>query len=63
MNGPEMVDRILEEKPSMKVLFMTGYSASEALPQHMHKRFGMISKPFTLEGLATAVRDCLVKCR
>ena len=63
MNGPGMVDTILEEKPSMKVLFMTGYSASVVLPTHLHKRFAVIEKPFTPESLARAVRECLESCR
>ncbi len=62
MSGPEMVDRILQENASVKVLFMTGYSVSSVLPDSYRKRFGVLGKPFTTDSLAEAVRRCLDGC-
>jgi DNA-binding NtrC family response regulator len=59
MSGPEMVDRILKERPAVKVLFMTGLGGSEVLPAHYRKRFPVLAKPFTPAVLHGAVRDCL----
>jgi two-component system, cell cycle sensor histidine kinase and response regulator CckA len=58
MSGPEMVDCILREKASVKVLFMTGYDPVTLLANH-HRRFGVIGKPFTIDVLARTVRECL----
>ena len=59
MSGPEMVDRILQEKESVKVLFMTGCSDATVLPDRHRKRFSVLGKPFTLEALTQAVRRSL----
>src|SRR5258708_29911276 len=57
VSGPEMVARILKERHSVKVLFMTGgYSA--VLPAH-YKRFPILEKPFTSQSLLSSVRKCL----
>lgn len=59
MSGPEMVDRILRQKASVKVLFMTGYGAQATLPNLSETQFSVIQKPFTTALLARKVRDCL----
>ncbi|MFN7997357.1 MAG: response regulator [Bryobacteraceae bacterium] len=59
MSGPEMVECILREKSSMKVLFMTGYNARDKLPDWQRNRFEVLGKPFTAQALANAVRRCL----
>jgi two-component system, cell cycle sensor histidine kinase and response regulator CckA len=59
MSGPEMVNRIRRQKASVKVLFMTGYGAPSGLPNPRQHRFGVILKPFTMETLTRAVRQCL----
>jgi len=60
LSGPEMIDRILEMRPAMKVIFMTGYGA-DTLPPHQVKRFDVLEKPFTIPGLLDAVRDGLAQ--
>ena len=59
LSGPEMIDRILEKRPAMRVIFMTGYGA-DLLP-HQVKRFSVLEKPFTIPGLLGAVRNGLEK--
>lgn len=63
MTGPEMVERILEHQPAVKVLFMTGYNASNVLPPSQAKRYAVLGKPFSSTTLVKAVRDCLENCR
>jgi two-component system cell cycle sensor histidine kinase/response regulator CckA len=59
MSGPEMVDRILLQKASVKVLFMTGYGALNPSPSPRQQQFGVILKPFTPDTLTRRVRECL----
>jgi CheY-like chemotaxis protein len=59
MSGPEMVDRILQLKASIKVLFMTGYDAPTGLPTLRQQQFGVLLKPFTQAALVRRVRECL----
>jgi two-component system cell cycle sensor histidine kinase/response regulator CckA len=62
MTGPEMVQKILGDKPAVKVLFMTGYGREFTLPARSEKRFAVVHKPFTAAGLVQAVRECLSQC-
>ena len=62
MSGPEMVEMILRQRPNVKVLFMTGYSAIAVLPDLYSKRYGVLGKPFTPAALLHAVRNCLLEC-
>jgi PAS domain S-box-containing protein len=60
MTGPEMVERIRPLRPSIKVLFMSGYS-EQALKRHhdLELAGGYLQKPFSAEALATRVRKAL----
>lgn len=60
MTGPEMVERIRPLRPSIKVLFMSGYS-EQALKRHRDLELagGYLQKPFSAEALATRVRKAL----
>jgi PAS domain S-box-containing protein len=60
VNGPALADRLLSERPPLKVLFMSGY-AEEAIERHGAVRPGtdFIQKPFTASMLAAKVRDVL----
>ena len=60
LSGPEMIDRILEIRPAMRVIFMTGYGIDNLLT-HQVKRFSVLEKPFTIPGLLGAVRNGLEK--
>ena len=59
MSGPQMVDRLLQLKASVKVLFMTGYGAPVGLPSQRQQHFGVLLKPFTPAVLTRRVRECL----
>ncbi len=57
MNGIELAEHILEEKPGTKVLVMSGLPDSLALAAK--KGYSYIEKPFTLTTLTERVREIL----
>jgi len=60
MSGRELVRRLLQERPAVRVLYMSGYS-DEAVAQHGVLDVGtsFIAKPFTPTTLAAKVREVL----
>lgn len=60
MSGAELYDKLLEEKPGVKVLLSSGYSldgqASEILDRGCN---GFIQKPFHMNELALKIRNIL----
>jgi PAS domain S-box-containing protein len=62
MNGLELSDRLRELRPSLRVLFMSGYSDNPAMNRSSPgARVDFIPKPFTADGLAGKVRALLEK--
>jgi CheY-like chemotaxis protein len=60
MNGRELADRLVETNPSMKVLFMSGYTADEALRAAVRSgRSAFLQKPFFLSELSSKLRELL----
>ncbi len=60
VSGVEMASMAQTENPSMKVLFMSGYSESEVLRHGVQTRtMKLLRKPFTMEELIQAVRESL----
>ena len=58
LSGGEVAARILELVPGQPILFVSGYSESEAINRaapHAH----MLAKPFKPDALDAAVRDAL----
>lgn len=60
MNGKELYDRLTVLIPGLKVLFMSGY-ADEVIAQHGVLMTGLplLQKPFTVQTLASRVREVL----
>lgn len=60
LSGRELSERITAIEPSIKVLFMSGYT-NDAVVNHgvLDGATWFIQKPFTLEALATRVREVL----
>jgi DNA-binding LytR/AlgR family response regulator len=60
MNGRQMADAGRVTRPELKVLFITGY-AENAVISHGHLEPGMhlLSKPLTMEMLASRIRDLI----
>ncbi|MEZ4410627.1 MAG: response regulator [Polyangiales bacterium] len=55
MGGRELVGRLRPLRPSTRVVFMSGYTDGPV----GHDGAPLVTKPFTVEGLARAVRDAL----
>lgn len=60
LSGKEVADRLLELRPAIRVLFMSGYT-DEAMVQHgvLDANVDFIQKPFTWIALTRKVRDVL----
>jgi len=56
MNGPDAVRRIRESRPSVKVIYLSGYTES-VVPEGSDL---LITKPITPEGLIQAIHNCLM---
>lgn len=60
MNGRECVDRLVELRPGLRSLFMSGYTETAvARSGVLDTDTNFIQKPFTMQSLATAVRQAL----
>ncbi|GMV66512.1 MAG: hypothetical protein AMXMBFR75_23080 [Candidatus Hinthialibacteria bacterium] len=60
MNGPELARRLMEIRPELKCLYMSGYTADViAHRKILEKDVHFIQKPFSIETLAAEVRAAL----
>jgi len=60
MSGPQMVERLRESRPDVRVLYMSGYTG-DVIAKHglLDTKSAFLPKPFTLEELARMVRSVL----
>ena len=56
MSGPEMVRRIQQYRPAVKILFMTGYHPSDV---NFPPACGVLRKPFSREAMLSSIQNCL----
>lgn len=62
MSGPEMVEKISEKYPEIKVVFVSGYGEDAFYEKYGTKReFNFLAKPYSLEELAQTVKDLVKK--
>jgi two-component system, cell cycle sensor histidine kinase and response regulator CckA len=54
MRGPELASRVVELFPSIRVIYMSGYTDGAPLGNRP-----LLKKPFTVEALLQSVRDAL----
>ncbi len=59
MNGRQLADIARQQRPGLKVLFMTGYAEQAASSGFLDTGMDMVSKPFSIDHLANRVRDML----
>jgi two-component system, cell cycle sensor histidine kinase and response regulator CckA len=66
MNGRQVAERLTQSRPDLRVLFMSGYTDDVIARASAAGRTGALAsglrflkKPFTLESLASAVREAL----
>ena len=61
MNGRQMADAARQTRPALKVLFITGYAESAVVSNgNLEPGMYVLTKPFSLDRLATQVRDILL---
>jgi PAS domain S-box-containing protein len=60
VSGPELTRRLVERRPSLKVIYMSGYT-DEAIVHHgvLDAGIAFLHKPFTSEALGRKIRDVL----
>ena len=61
MNGVALADRILSDRPHVRVLFMSGLTSESGVPGNTLRGqpCGFLAKPFGFDSLARSVREVL----
>lgn len=60
MSGPDMIKKVYQQYPDVKVIFMSGYGEDAFLESFGDERkFNFLAKPYTLKQLATKVKEVL----
>ena len=59
LNGRQLADAARVERPALKVLFVTGYAEDAAGSSFLDSGMEIISKPFTMEVLASKIREMI----
>jgi PAS domain S-box-containing protein len=60
MNGRQVADAALGMKPSLKVLFITGYAENAVIGNgQLAPNMALVTKPFAMDALAARIRDIM----
>jgi CheY-like chemotaxis protein len=59
MNGPELVLRLIESNPGMKVVYMSGYTGELVAHQGFDTGIRLLEKPFTRADLLKTIDAAL----
>src|SRR5579872_7013519 len=59
MNGPELVLRLMDSHPEMKVVYMSGYTGELVAHQGLQGSIRLLEKPFTRAGLLRMIDEAL----
>ena len=60
LNGCQLADAARQQRPDLKVMFMTGYAENATIANgFLEPGMQMITKPFAIEALATRIRDMI----
>jgi two-component system cell cycle sensor histidine kinase/response regulator CckA len=60
MSGPMLADKLLEQQPGLRVLFMSGYDNTNVVQRYVvEKGHALLHKPFTVEELGRKVAEML----
>lgn len=59
MNGAQLAARALEQRPDLKLLFLTGYADSDAIDQAVNGRAEILKKPISAAALAASIKELL----
>jgi DNA-binding response OmpR family regulator len=64
LNGRQLADAARQQRPDLRVLFMTGYAENATIANgFLEPGMEMITKPFAIEALATRIRDIIEQSR
>ena len=58
-SGVELAERVLHDRPGMRVLFISGHAGDELSRRGVGAQAPLLEKPFTAEALLDAVREAL----
>jgi PAS domain S-box-containing protein len=62
MNGRQLADFGRTARPDLKVLFITGYAEKAAMrAEGLESGMAILTKPFAMEGLATRIKELLLR--
>jgi len=60
ITGPVMVEQVHQKYPDIKVIFISGYAEDTFIKTHgSNRKFNFLAKPFTLNQLATKVKETM----
>ena len=60
MAGPTLADQLTELKPSLRVLFMSGYDSTQVVQKYVvEKGYPLLAKPFDVHQLEDKVTEAL----
>jgi two-component system, cell cycle sensor histidine kinase and response regulator CckA len=60
LSGPALADRLMADRPEMKVIFISGYPDSSLAPEGVLKPGTvLVNKPFTVKILSAKLREVL----
>jgi CheY-like chemotaxis protein len=60
MSGPMLADKLTEQQPDLRVLFMSGYDNTNVVQRYVvEKGHALLHKPFTVEELGRKVAEIL----
>ena len=59
MSGRDVAERVVQLRPDMKVLLMSGYADEISKAGFLHPGLHFIEKPFTSNALALKIREVL----
>jgi two-component system cell cycle sensor histidine kinase/response regulator CckA len=62
MSGPMLADKLVEQQPGLRVLFMSGYDNTQVVQRYVvEKGYALLHKPFTVEELSRKVAEVMSK--
>ena len=59
LNGPDLVARLEQQRPDMRVVYMSGYADSRLLGRGLAEQAGILRKPFDPDQLRTKIKEAL----
>ena len=59
LNGRQLADAALERRPTLKILFMTGYAENAASNSFLASGMEIIAKPITMDALAARISEIM----